>query len=42
MTTSRPLAPRVLVVEDEPFIAFLVADQLAELGYARTRQDSDP
>lgn len=33
MTTSRPLAPRVLVVEDEPFIAFLVADQLAELGY---------
>lgn len=33
MASSRPPVRRVLIVEDEPFIAFLLADQLVELGY---------
>jgi len=33
MSTSSQLGRRVLVVEDEPLIAFLVADELVELGY---------
>jgi len=33
MASSRPAVRRVLIVEDEPFIAFPLADQLVELGY---------
>ena len=33
VASARPLPRRVLVVEDEPFIAVLLTDQLAGLGY---------
>lgn len=33
MASARPPSRRVLIVEDEAFIAFLLADQMAELGY---------
>jgi CheY-like chemotaxis protein len=34
--TEAPQKPRILVVEDEPFIAMLLGDMLEELGYTIT------
>ena len=33
MGSASPPTRRVLIVEDEPFIALLLADQMADLGY---------